>query len=253
MACTNLKPCVLVVEDDEAIVTLLTFTLNKEGYEVRSTSDGEEALVMVKERKPDLILLDWMLPGLSGIEVCNQLRNHPETAKIPVIMLSARGEEGDRIEGLDRGADDYLTKPFSPKELISRINAVFRRIRPAFTAKTLSYGEVTMDLSARKVSYGDKTIHLGPIEYKLLQSLLEYPKRVLSREQLIRRVWGDELHVEPRTVDVHINRLRKAIQCDDVQRTMIKTIRSAGYCIRNSDDDSEFPMATSIIDDEDDN
>lgn len=236
----NLKPSVLIVEDDEAILQLLEHTLEKANFDVRSTTDGEEALIMVDERKPDVILLDWMLPGLTGVQVCNRLRKKDKTKKIPIIMISARGEEGDRIEGLDRGADDYIVKPFSPKEVIARINAVFRRIRPAFVAKELHYGAIKMDLSTRKVICKEKEVHLGPTEYRLLQSLLEYPMRVLSREQLMRRVWHCDLHVEPRTVDVHINRLRKALNLDGTG-TVIKTIRSAGYCIKTlKDKESEI-------------
>lgn len=235
----GIKPSVLIVEDDQSIVTLLQYTLEKEGYEVRTTDDGEEALLLADERKPDLIILDWMLPGLSGIQICDRFRKSAETSKIPIIMLSARGEEGDRIEGLDRGADDYLTKPFSPKELMSRINAVFRRIRPAFAAKELVFGDIRMDLVTKQTYRNDATVHLGPIEYRLLQSLMEYPKRVLSREQLIRRVWGDELYVEPRTVDVHINRLRKALGLEKDTGTIIKTVRASGYCIKNSNDMDE--------------
>lgn len=245
----QLKPSVLVAEDDDAIVTLLEYTLEKHGFNVRVTNDGEEALLMVEENKPDVILLDWMLPGISGIEVCNALRRKNETKKIPIIMISARGEEADKIEGLDRGADDYLVKPFAPKELIARINAVFRRIRPAFVAEKLEFGFISMDLVTKKVTYKDKPIKLGPIEYKVLKSLLEYPQRVLSREQLIRRIWGCELHVEPRTVDVHINRLRKALGVEK-RGTVIETIRGAGYSLKNPDDnisdlglvsDSEVP------------
>lgn len=250
----HLKPSVLVVEDDDAIVTLLQYTLEKNGYSVRVTNDGEEALIMVEERKPDIILLDWMLPGLTGIQVCNRLRGRDATKKIPIIMISARGEEGDRVEGLERGADDYLVKPFSPKELLARINAVFRRIRPAFVAKELEYGSIKMDLVSKKATHKGEPIRLGPIEYKLLQSLLEYPKRVLSREQLIRRVWGCELHVEPRTVDVHINRLRRALKVEK-RGTVIETIRGSGYCLRNPDDniadlklvkDSEVPTLEEV-------
>lgn len=242
----NLKPSVLVVEDDEAIVTLLTYTLEKADYNVRVTKDGDEALMMVEEHKPDLVLLDWMLPGKTGIQICNQLRNNPNTKKIPIIMISARGEEGDRIEGLDRGADDYLVKPFSPKELLSRIQAVFRRIRPAFVEQVLQYGCIVMDTATKRVTYNGAERHLGPIEYKLLQSLLEYPRRVLSREQLIRRVWGCELYVEPRTVDVHINRLRKALGMDKGSNTIIKTIRSSGYCVKQINEDEG---AFSVVDD----
>lgn len=237
MSKKGMKASVLVVEDDDSIVTLLQYNLEKEGYEVRIANDGEEALLMALENKPDLVILDWMLPSLSGVEVCERMRKNEETSKIPIIMLSARGEEGDRVEGLDRGADDYLTKPFSPKELISRINAVFRRIRPAFSAKELEFGSVKMDLTTKQVYKNNNEIHLGPIEYRLLQSLLEYPKRVLSRDQLIRRVWGDESYVEPRTVDVHVNRLRKALALDKDTGTVIKTIRSSGYCIKIASED----------------
>lgn len=245
----NLKPSVLIVEDDEAIVTLLHYTLEKAGYNVRITKDGEEALIMVEEHKPDLVLLDWMLPGKTGIQICNHLRNQESTKRIPIIMISARGEESDRIEGLHRGADDYLVKPFSPKELLARIQAVFRRIRPAFVEKTLNYGLIHMDTTTRLVKYNDVEKHLGPIEYKLLQSLLEYPKRVLSREQLIRRVWGNELYVEPRTVDVHINRLRKSLGIGKESVTTIKTIRSSGYCVkqRTDDEDSFIPIDDSEV------
>lgn len=230
----NIKISVLVVEDDSAIVTLLRYNLEKVGFVVRSTDNGEEALVMIDEEKPDVILLDWMLPGISGIQICNRLRGSEDTSHIPIIMLSARGEEGDKVEGLDRGVDDYLVKPFSPKELLARINAVLRRIRPAFSSKELSYGEIKMDLVTHIVTYKNKELDLGPIEYRLLQSFLEHPKRVLSRDQLIKRVWGDAFDVEPRTVDVHINRLRRSIHGDG-SGVVIKTIRSAGYCLQNQD------------------
>tara|TARA_B100001564_G_C20529941_1_gene619245 strand:+ start:243 stop:1001 length:759 start_codon:yes stop_codon:yes gene_type:complete len=236
----NMKPSVLVVEDDEAILTLLHYTLEKAGYKVRMTSDGDEAIYMVEDQKPDLILLDWMLPGKTGIQICNQLRANPDTKKIPIIMISARGEEGDRIEGLDRGADDYLVKPFSPKELLARIQAVFRRIRPAFVEQVFEYGSIRLDATSKQVTVDGKDRNLGPIEYKLLQALLEYPHRVLSREQLIRRVWGIEMHVEPRTVDVHINRLRKSLGIDKNSATVIKTIRSSGYCIKKSSEDESL-------------
>lgn len=232
----NLKPSVLIVEDDDAIATLLEYNLEKEGYTVRVTDDGEEALLLAAENKPDIVLLDWMLPGLTGVQICNRLRSNNETKKIPIIMLSARGEESDRIEGLESGVDDYLVKPFSPRELIARINAVFRRIRPAFVAKELVYGDIVMDLSAQKVFYREKQVKLGPIEYKLLQSFMEYPNRVLSRDQLIRRIWGDALDVEPRTVDVHINRLRKSMGVEK-RGMVIRTIRSSGYCLQESDYD----------------
>lgn len=232
----NIKPNVLVVEDDDAIITLLSYTLEKAGYNVIVTNDGEEAAYVAEEQKPDIILLDWMLPGLTGIQLCERFRKNPNLKKVPIIMISARGEEGDRIDGLERGADDYLVKPFSPKELIARINAVFRRIRPAFVSDTLSYGSIKMDLSAKSVTNNDVQKHLGPIEYKILQSLLEYPSRVLSREQLIRRVWGCELNVEPRTIDVHINRLRSSLGLSRKEGTIIKTVRASGYCIKDMGD-----------------
>lgn len=246
MATENLKPSVLIVEDDDAIVTMLTFNLERAGFDTRVTDDGDEVLLMIAERKPDVILLDWMLPGMSGIELCERIRKKEATSKIPIIMISARGDEGDRIEGLERGVDDYLVKPFSPKELIARINAVFRRVRPAFVAKSLSYGDIDMDLTAKTVRFCKKEIHLGPLEYKLLQSLLEYPRRVLSREQLIRRVWGNELYVEPRTVDVHINRLRKSLGLGQTG-TVIRTIRSSGYCLKNSGEEDESEVKDSEI------
>jgi two-component system phosphate regulon response regulator PhoB len=232
----NLKPSVLVVEDDDAIVTLLEYNLTQAGYSVRSTDNGEEAFILIDENKPDIILLDWMLPAMSGIQICNRLRGNEATRNIPIIMISARGEESDRIDGLEGGVDDYLVKPFSPKELIARINAVFRRIRPVFSEKILEFAGIRMDLEARDVSYREEKLHLGPTEYKMLQALLEYPKRVLSRDQLIAKVWGDALDVETRTVDVHINRLRKALKIDK-KGAVIKTIRSSGYCLQNYDDE----------------
>ncbi|MCE3233532.1 MAG: phoB [Rickettsiaceae bacterium] len=238
----NIKPSVLVVEDDEAIVTLLHYNLEKAGYTVRTTNDGEEALIMVDESKPDLILLDWMLPGLTGIQICNRLRRNNETKNIPIIMISAKGEESDRVEGLEGGVDDYLVKPFSPRELIARINAVFRRMRPAFSEKELVYGHIKMDISGRRAFYRDEELHLGPIEYRLLQSLMEHPKRVLSRDQLIRSVWGYSLQVEPRTVDVHINRLRKALKVEK-NGPLIRTIRSSGYCLTDQNDTASDPVS----------
>jgi two-component system phosphate regulon response regulator PhoB len=241
MSRQNIKPSVLIVEDDSAIVTLLEYNLEKAGYNVRTTDDGEEALILIEESKPDLILLDWMLPGMSGIQICNRLRRNEETKRIPIIMLSARGEESDRVEGLESGVDDYLVKPFSPRELIARINAVFRRMRPAFSETELVYGGIRMDLAGKRAYYNSEEMKLGPIEYRLLQSLMEHPKRVLSRDQLIRRVWGYSLHVEPRTVDVHINRLRKALQVEK-NGALIRTIRSSGYCLTEHDDNILEPI-----------
>jgi len=234
----NLKASVLVIEDDDAIVTLLEYNLQQAGYNVRTTDNSEEAFFMIEENKPDIILLDWMLPGMSGVQICERLRKNDETRNIPIIMISAKGEEIDRIEGLDRGVDDYIVKPFSPKELVARINAVFRRIRPVFSEKTLEFAGISMDMVTKSVTYNGKALKLGPTEYKLLQALLEYPKRVLSRDQLIRKVWGDSLDVETRTVDVHINRLRKALNIDK-KGAVIRTIRSSGYCLQNYDDQGE--------------
>lgn len=222
---------VLIVEDEEAIVTMLRYNLEKEGYMVHSTDDGEEALTMVKEHRPDIIVLDWMLPSMSGIEVCEALRRNNDTKGIPIIMLSARGEEGDRIQGLDAGADDYMVKPFSPSELNARIRAVFRRFRPALTEKVLEYSDIKMDLSAHKVWRAGGEVHLSPTEFTLLQYLMEHPGRVFSREQLLDAVWGHDIYVELRTVDVHIRRLRKGLNPDGDRPELIRTVRSAGYAL----------------------
>jgi len=226
-----LETSVLIVEDEAAIVTLLRYNLEREGFRVYSTGDGEEAVTMVKEVKPDIIVLDWMLPSMSGIDVCKQLRWHPETKATPIIMLSARGEEGDRIRGLDAGADDYLVKPFSPAELIARIRAVFRRFRPALSEKTLAFADISMDVASHKAYRGGTEIHLSPTEFSLLRYLLEHPNRVFSREQLLDAVWGHDIYVELRTVDVHIRRLRKGLDYDGKQADLIRTVRSAGYAL----------------------
>lgn len=225
------KATVLVVEDEEAILTLLRYNLEKEGFKVHTAMDGEEALIQVQEYKPDLVVLDWMLPNVSGVEVCKSLRRNTETKNIPIIMLSARGEEGDRVQGLDSGADDYLTKPFSPSELIARIRAVFRRIRPAFAEESLSFEHIVMDLTTRRVHRSGEEIHLGPTEFRLLRYFMEHPGRVFSREQLLDAVWGQDIFVELRTVDVHIRRLRKALNHDDKQNDVIRTVRAAGYAL----------------------
>ncbi len=226
---------VLVVEDEIAIVTLLRYNLEREGFKVFSSGDGEEALAMVKDVKPDVIVLDWMLPSMTGVDVCKHLRWDNETKSIPIIMLSARGEEGDRIKGLDSGADDYLTKPFSPAELIARIRAIFRRFRPSLSEKTLSYAGITMDVAGHKVTRNGSDVHLSPTEFSLLRFLLEHPGRVFSREQLLDGVWGHDIYVELRTVDVHIRRLRKGLDFDGNQKDIIRTVRSAGYALEESD------------------
>ena len=225
-----MKPYILVVEDEAPLVTLLRYNLEEAGFEVDDARDGEDALISVRERRPDLIVLDWMLPAVSGIEVCRQLRRRRETRDVPVIMLTAKSEEADRIRGLDSGADDYLTKPFSPRELVARIRAVMRRTRPAVAAENLKFADIEMDLIAHRVTRAGKATHLGPTEFRLLRHFMEHPGRVFSREQLLDSVWGHDVYVEPRTVDVHIRRLRKAL---DVGRApdVIRTVRSAGYAM----------------------
>lgn len=238
-----METSVLIVEDEVAIVTLLRYNLEREGFKVYSTGDGEEAVAMVQEVKPDVIVLDWMLPSMTGVEICKQLRWKPETKSIPIIMLSARGEEGDRIRGLDSGADDYIVKPFSPAELIARIRAIFRRFRPALTEKTLSYGGIVMDVTGHKVTRDGNDVHLSPTEFSLLRYLLEHPGRVFSREQLLDSVWGHDIYVELRTVDVHIRRLRKGLDYDGKQPDIIRTVRSAGYALEVSNERTEVEDA----------
>jgi len=224
------KPSVLIVEDETGLVELLRYNLERAGFDVGVAGDGEEAMTAIAEHRPDLVLLDWMLPLMSGIEVCRQIRRQADTANLPIIMLTARGEEGDRIRGLDAGADDYVAKPFSPTELISRIRAVLRRIRPALTDHVLTYADLRMDLTAHRVTRAGKSIHLGPTEFRLLRHLMEHPGRVFSREQLLDAVWGKDVYVEARTVDVHIRRLRKALNGDKDQ-DVIRTVRAAGYAL----------------------
>ncbi len=225
-----MTPLILIVEDEADLVTLLRYNLESEGFRVAEASNGEEALVLIQEERPDLILLDWMLPMLSGIEVCRQLRRRPQTADVPIIMLTARGEEGDKIRGLECGADDYVTKPFSPAELIARVRAVMRRARPSLEAQLLAFDDLVMDLTTHRVRRGERSVHLGPTEFKLLRHFLQNPKRVFSREQLLDAVWGRDVYVELRTVDVHIRRLRRAIN-NDSEMDLIRTIRSAGYAL----------------------
>ena len=226
----NPKARILLVEDDRPLVELLRFHLAREEYEVAATADGEEALLMARESPPDLVLLDWMVEGLSGIEVCRRLRRAPATAQVPIIMLTARGEEADRVRGLQTGADDYVTKPFSPRELIARVGAVLRRARPALAAEQLGYADLEMDLVAHKVKRAGRTVALGPTEFRLLRHFLERPGRVFSRERLLDSVWGHDSDIELRTVDVHIRRLRKAINAGGGP-DLIRTVRSAGYAL----------------------
>ncbi len=227
------KPLILVVEDEEAILTLLEYNLEQEGYEVKLAREGEEAMLLIDEQVPDLVLLDWMLPKLSGIEVCRRLRGRAETRNIPIIMLTARGEESDRIRGLDTGADDYITKPFLTSELLARIRAVLRRIRPGLAEDIVTYGEILLDRASHRVKRGSRDVHLGPTEFKLLNHLIEHPGRVFSREQLLNAVWGTNIYVEERTVDVHIGRLRKALN-QNGEEDPIRTVRAAGYSLDES-------------------
>ena len=223
-------PLVLVVEDEAALVTLLRYNLEREGFRVAEARDGEEAMLQIAEQMPDLVVLDWMLPLMSGIEVCRQLRRLPETRRLPIVMLTARGEEGDKLRGLDAGADDYVTKSFSPSELIARLRAVLRRSRPERDGETLQYQDLVMDLASHRVRRNGREVHLGPTEFRLLRHLMENQGRVFSREQLLDMVWGRDVYVEPRTVDVHIRRLRKAINADE-ETDLIRTVRAAGYAL----------------------
>ncbi|MEL6371589.1 MAG: phosphate regulon transcriptional regulator PhoB [Pseudomonadota bacterium] len=224
------KTKVLIIEDDAPIATLLDYNLGKEDYETSVAVDGEEGLFKVDEFQPDLVIIDWMLPKISGIEVCRRLRSKSETRNIPVIMLTARAEEADRVRGLETGADDYMTKPFSTAELMARVRAVLRRIRPALVEDVVVQGDIKVDRAAHRVWRADKEIHLGPTEFRLLDHLIQHPGRVFSREQLLNAVWGSDVFVEVRTVDVHIGRLRKALNKFD-QGDPIRTVRSAGYSL----------------------
>jgi two-component system phosphate regulon response regulator PhoB len=225
-----MTPYVLVVEDEDALATLLHYNLDKEGYQVGTAGDGEEALTMASERAPDLVILDWMLPKVSGIEVCRRLRGRAETRNVPIIMLTARGEESDRIRGLDTGADDYVVKPFSMVELTARVRAVLRRIRPGLADDRITVGDIIIDRVAHRVKRQGKEVHLGPTEFRLLDYLMQHPGRVFSREQLLDAVWGSDVYVEARTVDVHIGRLRKALN-GSADGDPIRTVRSAGYSL----------------------
>ena len=221
---------VLLVEDDAALAELVRWHLERENFEVEHTVDGEEALLLARESPPDLVLLDWMVEGLSGIEVCRRLRRVADTANVPIIMLTERGEEEDRVRGLETGADDYVTKPFSPRELVARVGAVLRRVRPALAGEQLAYADIEMDTAAHKVRRAGAPVALGPTEFRLLKHFLEHPGRVFSRERLLDSVWGRDSDIEPRTVDVHIRRLRKAINIGDAA-DIIRTVRSAGYAL----------------------
>ncbi len=227
-------PYVLIVEDEDALATLMQYNFEKEGYRVAVAGDGDQALAMIAEQQPDLMILDWMMPKMSGIEVCRRLRADADTRNLPIIMLTARGEESDRIRGLDTGADDYVTKPFSMTEMLARIRAVLRRIRPGLAEDKLRHGDITLDRVAHKVKREGKDIHLGPTEFKLLEHFMQNPGRVFSREQLLDAVWGSDVYVEARTVDVHIGRLRKALM-EYNEHDPVRTVRSAGYSLDMED------------------
>ena len=222
----------LLVEDDRALADLVTFHLQRSGYEVTRTGDGEEALILVDEVKPDIILLDWMIEGISGIEVCRRLRRRATTANVPIMMLTARGEEADRIRGFETGADDYVTKPFSPRELVARVGAVLRRVRPALAGEQLTYADVEMDVAGHRVRRAGQQVALGPTEFRLLKHFLEHPGRVFSRERLLDAVWSHDPEIDARTVDVHVRRLRQALNTGE-RADLIRTVRSAGYSLDN--------------------
>ena len=230
MSRQNSKASVLIVEDEPDISEVIRYNLSRAGYRVRNTLDGEEGLIMIKEEKPDVLILDWMLPSVSGLEICRALRRQKDTRDIGIIMLTARGEELDRVQGLESGADDYISKPFSPAELVARVASVLRRSKPITSQEVLMYADIEMDLTTFRVKRSGRYISLGPTEYRLLRHFLENPKRVYSREQLLDAVWGPDIVVEARTVDVHIRRLRKALNSEN-GADLIRTVRSAGYAL----------------------
>ena len=220
----------LLVEDDKTLAELLVWHFEREEFDVTRTADGEEALLLAEEDVPDIVILDWMIEGISGLEVCRRLRRKGATANVPIIMLTARGEESDRIRGLETGADDYVTKPFSPRELIARVGAVLRRVRPALAGERLSYADIDLDVASHKAKRGGKTLALGPTEFRLLRHFLEHPGRVFSRERLLASVWPHGADIETRTVDVHVRRLRIALN-EGGRPDIIRTVRSAGYAL----------------------
>ena len=223
-------PCVLVVEDEGAQRAVLKYNLEAEGFEVVMAENGDEALLLVREEQPDLIVLDWMLPNVSGIEVCRQIKADPATRNIPVVMLSARGDEGDRVRGLETGADDYVVKPYSVVELMARLRTQLRRTRPATMGERLSFGDIILDAGEHRVFRAGQPLHLGPTEFRLLSTLMEKPGRVWTREQLLDRVWGRDIYVDTRTIDVHVGRLRKALMTNGGDNP-VRTVRGTGYAL----------------------
>ncbi len=225
-----MTPLIMVVDDEDAQREVLAYNLAAEGYRVAQAANGEQALLMVQEDQPDLLVLDWMMPGLSGIELCRRLKARDETAAMPIIMLSARSEEGDRVRGLETGADDYVVKPFSVAELLARVRANLRRVRPASVGERLSFDDIVLDAETHKVTRADQPIKLGPTEFRLLATFMERPGRVFSRDQLLDRVWGRDIYVDTRTVDVHVGRLRKAL-CQHGGADPLRTVRGTGYAL----------------------
>ena len=224
------KPYVLVVEDEAALATMLRYNLEKQGFRVEEAVDGQEALTRIAEMVPDIVLLDWMLPVMSGIEVCRQIRRRPATRDLPVIMVTARTEDQDAVRGLNTGADDYITKPFNMEALLARMRALLRRAGAVPVRGQHVFHDITMDLTAHRVHRNSRPIHLGPTEFRLLEFLMQHPRRVFSREELLNSVWGPDIHVEPRTVDVHIRRLRKSINGEG-ELDVVRTVRAAGYAL----------------------
>ena len=227
-----MNPRILIVEDEEDLTLLLRYNLEAAGYEVETVARGDEADLRFKERTPDLVILDWMLPGLSGIEICRRLRARPDTKALPIIMLTARGEESERVRGLSTGADDYIVKPFSLPELMARVSALLRRAAPERVADVLSFGDVELDREKKRVTRADRPVELGPTEYRLLEFLMERPGRVFSRQQMLDGVWGSDIYIDERTVDVHVGRLRKALNRGH-DTDPIRTVRGAGYALND--------------------
>jgi two-component system, OmpR family, phosphate regulon response regulator PhoB len=225
-----MNPSILIVEDEEALTLLLRYNLEAAGYDVESVARGDEADLRLREAVPDFVILDWMLPGVSGIELCRRLRSRPETRQLPIVMLTARGEESERVRGLSTGADDYVVKPFSVPELLARVAALLRRASPERVADVLGFGDIAIDREKKRVTRGGRPIDLGPTEYRLLEFLMERPGRVFSREQLLDGVWGSDIYIDERTVDVHVGRLRKALNRGD-EVDPIRTVRGSGYAL----------------------
>ena len=230
MLASGMKPTVLIVEDEAALATMLRYNLEKQGFRVEEAVDGQEALTKLAESVPDIVLLDWMLPVMSGIEVCRQIRRRSATRELPVIMVTARTEDQDAVRGLNTGADDYITKPFSMDALLARMRALLRRSGAVSGRGEHVFHDITMDLTAHRVQRNGRPVHLGPTEFRLLEFLMQHPRRVFSREELLNSVWGPDIHVEPRTIDVHIRRLRKSINGPG-ELDVVRTVRAAGYAL----------------------